>query len=304
MSGPMPIYYEYENQIDVHNQPSWLHVSNTGLAAYFRRSFFERALSRWQFTQPIGWGDWYLPTVLFSVGYAAVFEDPRFGVIPQVCSAYGYNVFYRPSDVIIANPLFDGVKELRIGRDCEIITFREDWHGILDIVAYYGDMMALCAETLVTNLYNSKLAYVIGVNGKGLAETFKSMYDNIASGKPAVAVSNKMFLSDGTPAWTTFAQNLKQNYIVTDLLDAMQTLENRFDSSVGINNTNRDKRERLTDDEVNANNEQVYLKAKSWLDTMQRCCERINARYDIGLWVEFAQTPSVKAVTDEWGCGR
>ena len=56
---------------------------------------------------------------------------------------------------------------------------------------------------------------------------------------------------------------------------------------LGINNANMDKRERLVDDEVQANNEQIEMSAQVMLKNRERACELINDLFDTNISVEF-----------------
>ena len=64
---------------------------------------------------------------------------------------------------------------------------------------------------------------------------------------------------------------------------------NEFLTEIGISNANRDKRERLTDDEVNSNNAETCANVVLWLDTMQRCCEKINALFGLNIGVKLKE---------------
>lgn len=235
--------------------PGTVHVKNTGLAKFFKDYLFKKLLSQYIITLPKNWDMDYFRYVLFLQGFIVVFDEgDQFGVIPQGASLAGFNVFYRPTTALIANPVIKGTRKLKINEDCTVIKLTPNYKGVWDIIEYYGDMLALCAESVGVNLVNTHLSYVFTAGNKSAAESFKKLYDDVASGQPAVVQDKNLLLDDGSPAWHAFEQNLKQTFITTDLLDAMNTIENQFDNLVGIPSANTDKRERLVTDEVAANN--------------------------------------------------
>ena len=241
------------------------------MAAYFRRYLLERAVSVFKWTLPKEWSENYFKYVLYCWGYIAIVNTDKFGVIPQQCGLRGYNVFYQPTHAIIANPHLSGILEPQIGTQCEVIRLQPDYGGILDIVYYYADQLALYAEAAQINIQNSKLGYFIGTNSKGMAEAIKKIYDKIMAGE-GVAVYDKD--GDSQLVFETFSQNLKQNFIAPDILESMRRIENEFCTRVGIPNTNTDKKERMSTDEVNMNNTETTGLADMWLETLQDGCER------------------------------
>ena len=82
-------------------------------------------------------------------------------------------------------------------------------------------------------------------------------------------------------------QNVRNVYVTSDILNDMQTLENQFNTAVGIPNANTSKRERLITDEVNANNVDTAAKISLWLETMDRDIKRVNDMFGLNLGVKY-----------------
>ena len=266
----VPVFYDHINVANSSFAPSEIHVTDTRLSWYFRRYLLQKAMSRFKWTMPAHWDQNYFLYVLYCWGFVAVVNTDKFGVIPQGCTLKGYNVMYQPRQVVIANPLMSGIMEPVIDEQCTLIKLAPDYGGIMDIVNFYGDMMALCAESAATNLINSKLAYVFTARNKAAAESFKKLYDNIAAGLPAVVQDKELLDDDGNPAWQAFSNNLRANFISPDILDELRTWEYAFDQKIGFRTANTEKRERLISDEVNAQAEEVASMAEMWLEELQR----------------------------------
>ena len=100
----------------------------------------------------------YFTYTLFITGFISVVETDRFGIIPQHCSLWGYDVFYRPTNCIVNNPLIRQILEPRIGVNCSLIKMQPDYCGAWDLISYYADMMALCSETAAVNTAGAPLS--------------------------------------------------------------------------------------------------------------------------------------------------
>lgn len=282
-----PIYYDYASMIGSVIQNSNIHVTNTGLSRYYQRYFLQRAISVFEWKCPETWAKNYFQYVLYCYGYFAVINTDKFGVIPQQCGLSGYTVQYTPSDVLIANPHFEESITARIDRDCVLIKLQPDYGGILDIITTFADLMALTLESVATNLLNSKLSYVFAADRQAVAQSFKTLYDKVASGEPAVVIDKNLLNDDGTPTWQYFSQNLRENYIAGDLLSDMQKINKMFDSFIGIPNSNTDKKERLITPEVESNTFETKSLASLWLRTLQEECKKASSMFGIELSVDW-----------------
>ena len=295
-----PPYSSYEENLYNSNfSPSTVHVNNTKLRAYFQKYLLQKAISVFKWNLPEDWDEDYFKYTLYGLGYIAVLNTRSFGVICQGGALGGYNLYYRPSYIIITNPLIKKSITANINRDCAIIKLQPDYSSIMDIVTYYADQMALASEAMGMNLVNVKTGVVFGADDKALAESYKKMFDKINSGDPAVVVGKKLFDQDGKPAWFPFVQNMKQNYIASDVLSDMRKIEAMFDTDIGIPNANTDKKERLVTDEVNANNVETATRCELWLESIRKGVNQANKMYGLDISVDWRVDPKTD-IQDNW----
>ena len=297
----VPESYDYINQYNSSFSPSTTHVKNTALQRFFRRYLFQKAISVFEWKLPETWNRDYFLYVLYSWGFIGVVETDKYGVICQAGVPYGYDIYYQPTNLIITNPLLKGSLEPRIGRECTVFKLQPDWGGINDLVNYYADMMALCAETAGVNLLNSHLSFIFPAKNKQEAETYKKLFDKVAGGEPAVVVDNHIYKEDGSQSWNPFQQNIGQNYIVDKVLADMNRIDNMFSQEIGIPSANTDKRERLITPEVNANNIETISRCELWLEELKQCCERTRNMFDVEVTVNWRHSPEEvqKEVNDD-----
>lgn len=282
MSGlvnEIPYNYDYINASVSQYNPNTVHVTNTGLARFFKRYLLQKAISVFKWQLPDNWVQNYFLYVLYVNGYISVIYTDKFGVIPQHCGLYGRGVMYQPTNAIIANPLLKGDLRPVIGESCEILRLTSDYGGIMDLVSFYGDMMAICASGAAMNTNNSKLAYAFAVSNKQAAESFKKMYDKIESGDPAAFYDKSLLNEQGDPAWTVFQQNLRQNYIAGDMLLDLAKWEDQFCTAIGIPNSDASYKERTTSFDVAGHNVETACRADMWLEELQKGCEKVNAMF-------------------------
>ena len=296
----IPAMYDTKNLFTSQVSPNTVHCRNTGLQRYFRRYLMQKAISVFKWSMPKEWDKDYFLYTLYGYGYCAIINTEEFGVIPQWGALGGYNVFYRPTYVIITNPLIKEMKKPTIGVDCTILKLQPDYGSISDLVNYYADMMALCAESISINLVNSHVATVFPAANKAMAESYKKMFDKLAGGDPAVVVGKELFDDTGKPVWTPFQANIQNEYIADQILSDMRKIEAMFDTDVGIPNANTDKKERLVTPEVNANNVETATRCELWLEQLKEAIEDTKQMFGIDLSVDWRVDPKTD-INDNWG---
>lgn len=288
----IPASYDVINLYNSSFSPSTVHVKNTGLQRYFRKYLLQKAISVFKWMLPEEWDPDYFKYTLYALGYIAVLNTRSFGVICQGGALGGYNLYYRPSYIMITNPLLKETITADIGSDCALIKLQPDYSSIMDIVGYYADQMALASEAMGMNLVNVKTGVVFGAKDKAQAESYKKMYDKIADGDPAVFIDKNLLDDQGKPNWMPFVQNMGQQYITDKILSDLRKIEAMYDTEIGIPNANTDKAERLITDEVNANNTETATRCELWLESLRRGIDQANSMYGLQLSVDWRVNPN------------
>lgn len=250
-------------------------VMNTS-TLYYRNYLLKKLFGRFTFSGiPDGWDEDYMLEVLFLNGFFTI-TDTEAGILPLKCSLTGINVFEKPTSVIVANPVI-GNFERTIDVNCVVIQLQPNYEGVYNMINRYSTLLAMCDSSIAVNLMNTKAAHVFGATNKAQAETFKKMYDEISCGKPAV------FMKDGLNEENFFTMPVKQYFIANDVQLLKRKIVTEFLTEIGINNTNTDKRERLTDDEVNANNLEVSANIQCWIDNVGWGIDKANQMFNLNL---------------------
>ena len=245
-------------------------------AHYYRLYLLKKLFGRFGFSGiPEGWDEDYMLEVLFLNGYFTV-TDTEAGVLPLKCGLTGINVFEKPTTVIVANPVL-GNFERTIDVNCVVVQLQPNYEGVYALINRYATLLAMCDSSIAVNLMNTKTAHVFGATNKAQAETFKKMYDEISCGNPAV------FIRDGINEENFFTMPVKQYFIADDVQLLKRKIIAEFLTEIGINNTNLDKRERLTDNEVEANDQEVIANIQCWIDNITWGINKVNKMFGLNI---------------------
>ena len=278
----LPLNYKEINIINGTYIPSQVKSYNNQQFCLWQRALFQRACSVIKIELPKDWMKHLdlMYWTLFTRGFCGVGYLPEVGKWFNPVSLTGYDFYYAPTKAILSNPaLKDSSRELEIGRDVEILKLTPDYMGIWDVISYYAEKLATMDVAINTAIINTKFAYVVGAKNKAAAEVLKKLFDKVNSGEPAVFFDKKL-ANDGTdqdePWQALFRDNLKQSYIITDLLRDFQTIINDFDTEIGIPTIPYEKKERLIADEANSKQIDAQSRSIIWYEELKRTAKICN----------------------------
>ena len=259
---------------------------------FYVRSLFRKVMSIYELSGfPEEWDLDYFMSVLFSQGFITITDTPM-GVLPLRCGVSGINVFNHPTTVIVANPVL-GNFDRTIDEDCVLVKLSYDYRGLMDIVYRYATMLAECDSSISVNIMNSKVAFIGLVESKAQANSMKLMYDKISSGEPAVFVKGSQINGD-----QILYNHVKENFIASDIQILKRKIMSEFLTEIGVNNANTDKRERLTDNEVEANDSEIQLNAGYWLDQIREGLDKANKMFGLSLAIDLKNTVNTEGDID------
>lgn len=244
------------------------------------------------------WDDEFMLNTLIYDGVFAIFTPKHSQTMMMNCQPYGVNVYYKPTNVNVANPVL-GTLDLTIGKDCEIVYLEEtprnmpvDYPSPMSIIHFYARKLVNIDQCIDASLNNSMVTAIFQASNKKAAEAFKEMHKDIRAGAPAVFIDTSLDLTMGknllyTPAKDNFICDLAQ-------IQKRKVIE-EFLTSIGINNANTDKRERLNQDEVNSNNDECVSGVEVWRRNLRTCTNRVHKLFPD---LKFSLTIPEKSIID------
>ena len=276
-----PLNYNEINMAAGRFSPSSKKSYNNYSFWYWSRSLFQRMASVIDFEVPENWEgktkDFFI-YCLFKYGFVAIFYDDQFGLSFQPATPKGYDFYYQPTSVLVANPLLN--KEFKIGEDAQLLKLSPDYYGYFDIIEFFAEKLSMLDVSINSSIVNSKFAYLLGAKTKGAAQALKKLLDQINKGEPAVIYDSRIFddpssKGDVSPFQTWFRDSMKNNYITGDLLTDFQTILNDFDREIGIPTIPYEKKERLVQSEAESTQIDAMARSKVWLQTLDSSIKEV-----------------------------
>lgn len=235
---------------------------------YHRLRLLALAVYKWE-GLPESMNERFLEQTLYNFGRAVFVDDPDLGYINLKCT---------PADTL-------NIYELPTKYECYSLNYNKMFNAE-DVVLVRNnyDMRAtsLTIQLFARRLYNVERAMEVNVNAQKTPVlllcdesqrlTMKNVYMQWDGNCPVI-YGNKNLRAEDIKSVSTAAP------YVTDKLSAYKrNVWGEALSFLGINNVETEKAERLTKDEVNANNQLIETAAQVGLLARQQACDEANRR--------------------------
>lgn len=245
---------------------------------FYRLSLISRAIFKWN-NLPNAMDEKWIERYLFSEGKCLFFNDKEKGFMVTKSADFGnLNPYDEPVQVSPFATNYTG-NTLENGSNCVIIRNNDLMIPTAPTIELFAYRLAEISRTIDININGQKTPFVILCSDKQRL-SMKNLYSQLTGNEPAIFgdknldIENVKVLNTNAP-------------IVFDKLQIQKhSIWNECMTFLGINNANMDKRERLVDDEVQANNEQVEICADVMLKARERACEEINRIFNLEVSVE------------------
>lgn len=236
----------------------------------------------------------HLERYLFNEGRCMFYHDDKVGWIITKCNdAASYNFYDEPTALLpVANNAQDlDMKEKDPRKDCVLIYNNDYAYPTARTILMYAARLTEMQRTIDINIHAQKTPVIIKAS-QNTRLSAKQVYKQWSGFEPLIITDKN--LADGVEMEVL---NISAPVVFDKLAIEKNKLWNECMTFLGINNANMDKRERLVDDEVQANNEQIGYSVEVMLKSRQRAAKLMSKLCACNITVELRRTH--KPVTGE-----
>ena len=246
---------------------------------YYRLMLIARSLFKWE-NLPNGIDEKWIEKYLFLEGNCLFFNDFKFGfMVTKAAEAGPLNYYDEPTLLrpVATNFIYEG-EPLKNNKECVLIRNNDIMIPTAPTIQLYAMKLTNIERTIDTNIIAQKMPIIIRCSERqklSLKQVMNQRNDNepVIYGDKSLDTNQMEVLKTDAP-------------IVFDKLQIQKhAVWNECMTFLGINNANMDKRERLVDDEVQANNEQVKASEDVMLKAREKACELINEIFKLNVRV-------------------
>ena len=235
---------------------------------FYRLSLIALSIFKWD-NLPNGINERWIEKYLFDIGECMFFKDPILGFRVSKSIDKGINIYNEPIDLEPESTGLTEPKTYKNGIDAVLIKNNDLSIPTLPTLQLYAYRLADLTRTQDVNITAQKTPILI-ITSDRQKLTMKNVFNQWSGNEPVIYGDKEMNI-DGVKVLKTDAP------IVFDKIQIQKhQLWNEVMTFLGVNNANQDKKERLVDDEVQANNEQVKICLDVMLKARQSACSEIN----------------------------
>lgn len=221
---------------------------------------------------------------LYERGQVMFFEDPNLSYLTLPCFGHSPNVYNRHQMCRVEGHNYT--------REVTIDPERKGVVGVVikntylkmsteAIVHYYCSKLTDIDQTIDVNVKANKSPIIFEGDDKALL-TMKNIYQQITDNEPVLYV-NKM-KGEGETSLNAIKTDVP--FIALELRNLYRDYEAEILTYLGINNSPRDKKERVQSAEVDSNNEHIVSHLDKMLTARQEAVEKINKLFGLSMSVK------------------
>lgn len=256
---------------------------NVNLFSEMYNYYSNIAITRYDWKNlPRGVSERLLNIGLYTYGSVAFFEHDTLGLTALPCSANQYNILYEPTEVTVF-----GYGYSRQLQDLSTFGFiRSSPSGVPLAISVYDYVKRMCdiLRSIDVIAQRMKRPYVFICDEKQRL-TYQNLFKNIKDNEEII-LGLKDFPLD--KAHIDIAP-LPSTQGLDKLWESYQRYEGLLSARLGINNIDNSKRERLLQDEVNANNMNIEMSNEVNIKQLTLDIQQVNKKFNTDIKVEVKE---------------
>lgn len=267
---------------------------------YYRLMLLARSVFKWE-NLPNNIDEKWIERYLFLEGKCMFFKDDKIGLMVSKFTDSGILNFYdEPTELtpVATNyasyleQMGGSIRPYKNGKECVLIRNNDIMIPTSYTIRLYALRLAEIQRTIDINIEAQQTPTLVTGTDKqrlSLLQVYKKW-----KGHEPVIFGDKSLEDKPLNVLKTDAP------IVFDKLQIQKhAIWNEVMTFLGVNNANMDKRERLVDDEVQANNEQIELSAQCMLKAREQACKQINEIFGTNISVRMRNIDEIEEIKKE-----
>lgn len=266
-------------------KPNEVHSQNTERTEFYKQMLWRLFLGSVEIKVPKKWSIDFFRAVLLWGGAIGVTELKGV-VVPYAYSIYTRNDWHYPIEVKATGHLAEKIGTRTVGEDTELIYLESAEFpncpyslGVQALIDVYAQKLATCDGAIDVNLFVTRTPWIFGVANDKDVSDMKALVNRIMGGSPAVYYKLGRRLNPNEKDLPLLKTPAKENFIALDVQSAKRAIIDEFLTTIGVNNANTDKRERLIQSEVEANDAEIQSGVALWQDNVKRGIEKVKAMF-------------------------
>lgn len=244
---------------------------------FFRLMSLARIVYKWE-NLPDGIDERWIEKYLFNDGKCVFYKDELLGFIVSKCNQQGkLNPYDEPTHVRTHGTGLQS-RVLEVDEECVIIGNNSEFVPTNRSASLTAYKLTNIDRAIDINVNAQKTPTLILCDEKQ-RKTMLEIYKKWDGNEPVIfgdkSLENNPITVAKTDAPIVFKELELQKHMVL----------NSFLTLIGINNANQDKRERLVNDEVQANNQHVEMSGNIFLASRQEAVRKINKMFNLDIKV-------------------
>ena len=263
---------------------------------FFRLMLLARCVYKWE-NLPNGIDEKWIERFLFTEGKAMFFNDEEKGFMVTK-TAYGgmLNYYDEPTKLTPFGTNYTNQKPREMypfGNECVLIRNNDEMIPTAYTLQLYALRLAEITRTIDINIEAQQTPVLITCTEKQRFSLMQA-YRKWKGHEPVIVTDKNLGTAEAIQVMKADAP------IVFDKLQIEKhEIWNEAMTFLGINNANMNKRERLVDDEVQANNEQIQLSASVMLKSREKAAEQINEVFGLNVKVSLRDPAEFYAMAED-----
>lgn len=233
----------------------------------------------------------YLEQCLYYMGQASLLYDKKYGFINTKCAGSGYvNIYGLPDRFNCFSYGFNSMRKLYVGmnpmlteaqkenqKNYECVLVMNNWDrtptaGSMELFAW---RLYLAQRTCDVNISSQRFPIMV-VGDEKQRLMLENLYSQYDGNQPFIFGNKNQLNEDILKAIKTDSP-----YVADKVTDYKKEIWNEALTYLGINNISINKKERLTENESNENNELVNLNLQSMLAPRLEACRQFNEKFGL-----------------------